>query len=253
MAAATTTPGGDSVKVSKLGQALTGMAAKAFEHLDKDSKTQLETLVETGRVSADDAVKGLRSLAKSALFNRFAGEAPATTEESAASARMKEFGDKRSAAMKAGLPKEVSDALGALDRLGEAMKNGSISQEQGTADMSELHKRLSSASRLMTRETLTGLTQEEDDEDHRLLNVVFGSKTKRFAEIDFGEGDNETGSTTYKIQSKDELDAEERLFAAGFKLESNAMARFAADFDIPGLGKGTMPAWKSLKPITVPT
>lgn len=95
-------PGGDSVKVSKLGQALTGMAAKAFEHLDGDSRKQLETLVETGRVSADDAVKGLRSLAKSALFGRFVAEAPTTAEEDAASARQKQLGDKRAAAMKPG-------------------------------------------------------------------------------------------------------------------------------------------------------
>lgn len=245
--AATTTPDGDSVKVSKLGRALSGMAAKAFEHLDGDSRKQLETLVETGRVSADDAVKGLRSLAKSALFDRFMTEAPTTPEEDAASARMNVLGDKRVAAMKAGLPKDVVSALNDLDRLGEDMKSGAVSQEDGAAGMAEIHKRLRSANEQMTTETLTGLTEAENEEDHRLLNVVFGSKANRFADIDFGEDDHETSSTTYKIQTKEESDAAGRLFDAGFKLQNNALARFAADFDIPGLGKAKMPAWNNFQ------
>ena len=82
------------------------------------------------------------------------------------------------------------------------------------------------------------------------MEAVFKSKTNRFADLDFGEDDRETSATTNKIASKDELAAAERLFAAGFKLENNAMARFAADYDIPGLGKGAMPAWSSFKPVS---
>lgn len=85
---------------------------------------------------------------------------------------------------------------------------------------------------------------------HRLVNVVFGSKTNRFAAIDFGEDDNETENTQYKIASKDELDALDRLSKAGFSLNSNAMQRFAADYDIPGPGKSVMPELHTFKPIS---
>ncbi len=233
---------GDTVTVSKLGKALTGMAAKAFEHLDSDSKKQLESLVESGRVSADDAVKGLRSLAKNALFNRFTTEGGHSAEEQQMAERMKVLREQNAAAAKAAENPDHWAALEDLDRLGEAQKSGSVSQEE----VSAMHRSIS--------ERLKGLGKSDklrfSEEEGSLMGAVFTSKANRFADLDFGEDDRENSATTNKIQSDDELEAAERLFAAGFKLENNAMARFAADYDIPGLGKGTMPAWFSFKPIS---
>lgn len=238
--------GGDTVSVSKLGKALTGLAANAFEHLDSDSKKQLESLVESGRVSADDAVKGLRSLAKSALFNRFLGEAPVTAEEAEAGEKGKAISEQRFAAMKAGPPQDMRDAMRDMVQLTDAKNNGTVSKEDADASLVEIGKRLRAGSAQMAQ----AVSQEDSDEEYRLLNVVFGSKANRFADIDFGEDDHETRTTTGKIQSKDELDAEERLFAAGFDLRTNAMSRFAADYDVPGLGKKAMPPWKYMGPIS---
>ncbi|AWU96090.1 hypothetical protein [Azospirillum ramasamyi] len=232
---------GDSVTVSKLGKALTGLAAKAFEHLDSDSRKQLEGLVESGRVSADDAVKGLRSLAKNALFNRFATEGGHSAEEQQMADRMK-VQREQSAAAKAAENPDHGAALKDLDQLGEVQKNGSISQE----DVSAIHR---SVSERLRGFGVSGKLQFAREEG-ALMEAVFKSKTNRFVDLDFGEDDRETSATTNKIASKDELAAAERLFAAGFKLENNAMARFAADYDIPGLGKGAMPAWSSFKPVS---
>ncbi|CAO3410012.1 hypothetical protein [Azospirillum largimobile] len=233
---------GDTVAVSKLGKALTGMAAKAFEHLDSDSKKQLESLVESGRVSADDAVKGLRSLAKNALFNRFTTESGHSAEEQQMADRMKALREQNAAAAKAAENPDHQAALEDLDRLGEARKSGSVSQEE----VSAMHRSIS--------ERLKGFGKSDklrfSEEEGSLMGAVFTSKANRFADLDFGEDDHENSATTNKIQSDDEMAAAERLFAAGFKLENNAMARFAADYNILGLGKGTMPAWHSFKPIS---
>ncbi|CAO3456002.1 hypothetical protein [Azospirillum largimobile] len=233
---------GDTVSVSKLGKALTGMAAKAFEHLDSDSKKQLESLVESGRVSADDAVKGLRSLAKNALFNRFVTEGGHSAEEQQMAERMKVLREQNAAAAKAAENPDHWAALEDLDRLGEAWKSGSVSQEE----VSAMHRSISERLKGFGQSGKLHFSQEEG----ALMGSVFTSKTNRFADLDLGEDDHETSATTNKIQSDDEMAAAERLFAAGFKLENNAMARFAADYDIPGLGKGTMPAWHSFTPIS---
>lgn len=232
----------DTVSVSRLGKALTGMAAKAFEHLDSDSKKQLEGLVESGRVSADDAVKGLRSLAKNALFNRFVTEGGQSAEEQQMAERAKTLRERNAAAAKAAENPDHWAALEDLDRLGEAQKSGSISQEEVSAMHRSISERLKGFG--------TSGKLQFSEEESSLMTATFSSKANRFADIDFGEDDRETSATTNKIQSQDELDAAERLFGAGFKLENNAMARFAADYDIPGLGKGTMPAWFSFKPIS---
>lgn len=233
---------GDTVTVSKLGKALTGMAAKAFEHLDSDSKKQLESLVESGRVSADDAVKGLRSLAKNALFNRFTTESGHSAEEQQMAERMKVAREQSAAAAKATENPNYWAILGEMDQMEEARNNGTISQEEVGA----IHR---SVSERLRGTTPPGALHVSDDE-RSLMVATFSSKANRFADLDFGEDDHENSATTNKIQSDDEVAAAEQLFAAGFKLENNAMARFAADYDIPGLGKGTMPAWLSFKPIS---
>ncbi len=73
---AATGAGGDGVSVGKLAQALKGPAASAFQYLDPKARGMLEGLVNSGAVSADDAVRGLNHLAKTAGLDRDAAKIP---------------------------------------------------------------------------------------------------------------------------------------------------------------------------------
>jgi hypothetical protein len=234
----------DSVKVSKLAKALNGMAAKAYEHLDKDSRTQLNSLVESGRVSAEDAVKGLRFMAKNALFSRFMRDAASTPEEEEAGRQMRAMSDAFTAAAQRTNTPAMAARL-AMGKLNEEHQSGTLSEEDYKKQYAEAFKDFAEKSRQEMAQ------YPNMDKYGDLLNSVFSSKAKRFADIDFGDDDHENSSKEYKIASKGELDAAERLYKAGFMIQSNAMQRFAEDYDIPGLGKGVMPAWKELKPISV--
>lgn len=71
----------DSVSVSPLGKALTGAAAKVFKELDPKTRGKLDDLVSTGVLKAEDVVKGLRSIAKDAVEERYRKELPLNAEE----------------------------------------------------------------------------------------------------------------------------------------------------------------------------
>lgn len=71
----------DSVAMSTLGKALTGSAAKLFEQLDGKARGALEEAVSSGRMSAEEVVKGLRGLAKRAALERYEQEGPRTELE----------------------------------------------------------------------------------------------------------------------------------------------------------------------------
>lgn len=62
---------GDSVSMSALGQRLTGAAADVFSALDPKARGMLEEVVSSGKISADDAVKGLTAIAKNAAADAF--------------------------------------------------------------------------------------------------------------------------------------------------------------------------------------
>ena len=235
----------DTVNVSKLGKALTGMAAKAYEHLDKDAKTLLNNLVESGKVSAEDAVKGLRSMAKNALFGRFQQEAGSTTEEREAERKMEALSARL---FEQNGQKQANDMSARTDvsNLYGRYTSGEISEEAYRSQIDDLSKKLRGSSNTVDRSKAA----EFREEDSKLLNFIIGSKAKRFAALDFGEEDNETEDSEYKVVSKDESQAAERLGKAGFVVYSNAMQRFAADYDMPGFGKGVMPDWRINKPIS---
>lgn len=65
------TQGTDSVDVSPLGKALTGVAAKVFEKLDSKARGMLEGYVKAGVMTAEDVVGGLRAIGKEAVRNRY--------------------------------------------------------------------------------------------------------------------------------------------------------------------------------------
>ncbi|WP_042694975.1 hypothetical protein [Azospirillum sp. B506] len=63
--------GADSVTVSPLGKALTGVAAKVFERLDNKARGMLEGYVKAGVMTAEEVVGGLRAIGKEAVQNRY--------------------------------------------------------------------------------------------------------------------------------------------------------------------------------------
>lgn len=63
--------GADSVDVSPLGKALTGVAAKVFEKLDSKARGMLEGYVKAGVMTAEEIVGGLRAAGKEAVQNRY--------------------------------------------------------------------------------------------------------------------------------------------------------------------------------------
>jgi hypothetical protein len=85
---------GDSVSVSKLGQALKGVAADIFSVMDKKTKQTVEKIVDSGVMSADDVASALRSVASSKLRTRYAVERPKDAEDK----MMQEYGEKARAA-----------------------------------------------------------------------------------------------------------------------------------------------------------
>lgn len=63
--------GADSVDVSPLGKALTGVAAKVFGKLDSKARGMLEGYVKAGVMTAEEVVGGLRAIGKEAVQNRY--------------------------------------------------------------------------------------------------------------------------------------------------------------------------------------
>ncbi|TWB41964.1 hypothetical protein [Nitrospirillum pindoramense] len=74
---------GDAVMVSKLGAALTGRAADFFNVMDDKAKAKLEGLVNSGQVSAEDAVKGLQYWADTTSFDKAMAQVPLSNDEQA--------------------------------------------------------------------------------------------------------------------------------------------------------------------------
>jgi hypothetical protein len=72
---------GDSVSVSKLGQALKGVAADIFSVMDKKTKQTVEKIVDSGVMSAEDVATALRGVASNQLLDRYAIERPKDAED----------------------------------------------------------------------------------------------------------------------------------------------------------------------------
>lgn len=77
----------DSVDVSPLGKALTGVAAKVFEKLDGKARGMLENYVKAGIMTAEEVVGGLRAIGKEAVQSRYMNKLSEENDGPAASAR----------------------------------------------------------------------------------------------------------------------------------------------------------------------
>lgn len=212
----------DSVSVSKLGQALSGMAADVFSHLDDKTRSTLETIVEQGVLSADEVVDGLKAYGKDALFNRYLGERTPTAEERAS--QQKQADDW--AALQSyerqhhAVRKEQTDRMTAAQAQYNA---GSITwDEMSTA----WHDATAAAQEKIAT------FKDQRPERNTATEVKLSPAFAEFAALDFGDGDPESNMVTSLASSGARAKLMEQIVPL-VKNFGDALKRFASDYTMP--------------------
>ncbi|CAO3427436.1 hypothetical protein [Azospirillum doebereinerae] len=247
----------DSVAVSKLGQALSGVAADAFKHLDPKARGTLEGLVNSGQISADDAVLGLRSLATKATFGRYTRERPQDDQDK----------QMQSAKESAWNNLQTSgDRVGAARaEFGKTFADLQASQERGAISMEDVQAKLVPAQKKLD-ETLTSIRASSGEADGG-NSVLFNADgfTKNAKGFDAAMASQASGDGFTALYSEKGNAAEQKLASLGFNTRAfgNAFKDFAATVDIPGIGRAAgaaapateseAPAAKSSAPAATPT
>ncbi len=214
----------DSVSVSKLGQALSGVAADAFKHLDAKARGALEGLVNTGQISADDAVLGLRSLATTAAFSRYTQERPKDDEDKqrlvANETAWKNF---QASSVKQG---------NARAEFGRAFADLQAKQERGEISMEDFQKNIAPAQKKFD-DDLASIHMDAAD----LTNDGGFSKTFKGFETAMSSLKTDNGFLALSDESGNA--AQQKLAALKFdsSVFGNAFKDFAATVDIPGIGR----------------
>lgn len=235
----------DTAAVSKLGQALKGMAAEAFQYLDNETKGKLEKAVNDGKISAEDAVAGLRFMARDSLFHRYLREAPKTEEQVKASKDMevvRQLRGERRAEMNS-----VSEKMGNIQK---AFDSGQISEADYREQFDAAAKEMRSAGREKYAKLPDGRDVGEITE--QAIKVSFTTSAKGFSALDFGEDDSPEGAAG----TQKELDALAKLGDIGLnthKIRRDSLSRFAAEYDIPGFGRAAPKSLPSDNPAATPT
>lgn len=154
----------DSVGISKLAQAMTGPASSFLTHMDDKERGQLDELVRSGRVSAEDVVKGLAHWADELTFMKAMSFVPATEEEISQS--------KQQAAGRAAFEegmRGLSDAAREQEALTEEY---SQALETGTGDLQDISRRMEEAS----------VRYREASSNARALDAAGGDRALQFQE-----------------------------------------------------------------------
>jgi hypothetical protein len=131
---------GDSVSISKLGQALKGVAGDIFGLMDKKSKQMVEQIVASGAMSAEDVAQGLRAAASKNLFTRYTIERPKDAEDKA----MQEAADKSQAA----LERFSKEAGAAMHEVGKANIDAMAALGRGEVDTAGFQKMMEEPDRV---------------------------------------------------------------------------------------------------------
>lgn len=217
----------DSVSVSKLGQALSGVAADAFKHLDSKARGVLETLVNSGRISAEDAVLGLRSMATQATFNRYGRERPRDQEDEQRLASSNSLLDKQRA---------LNERMGAArEAFGQAFSGLQEAQERGELSMEQVREGLrptqeafdAQLATIETEQAALGKASSLEAGYKKTVNGFNAAMESMISEDGFTEAFSEKANG-----------AAQKLQQLGFdaKVFGNAFQNFAATVDIPGIG-----------------
>lgn len=224
--------GGDTVSVSSLGKALTGMAAEAFSHFDPDAKRAMDALVKSGVMTADEVALGLRQMVTREAFHRFSAERPKDGDDEARSSMLLRLDDafmeKNRRLEAANQPRrdlKLAFGRGDIDEATFLMKSGDVMKQLG-----EEHAAASQAGADASLEASGNMSGG-------LLNEGF-EKSKTMFEalsIDRGPGgfvsldDGKAMEAAQKLQAS--LGNNPSYFAA--------VGRFAAALELPGIGRGT--------------
>lgn len=218
----------DAVSISKLGKALTGVAAEAFKFLDPKAKGKLEGLVNSGQISAEDVALGLRSIATQATFGRFSRERSKDADDLVREKQQQTLDNAFQARSKdsGALSKQVNDVM-------RAYENNEISAEEMNKEMAvarskgaEIREKYSS---------VDGMNPSDLQS-----SIVSGGLSKNmtlFSSLDFENSEDGFLPLTDEKGGR----AEEALISLGFDraVYSDAFDRYAATVDIPGIGRGS--------------
>ena len=221
-------PAKDSVSVSKLGQALSGVAADAFKYLASKARGALETLVTSGRISAEDAVLGLRAMATNATFTRYGRERPRDQEDAERLTASDSLLDKQRA---------LNDRMGAArEAFGQAFAGLQKAQERGELSMEQVRDGLRPAQEAYDAELAAINEERAAIGEASSLEAGFAKTVKGFnaAMAPMMSGDGFTEAFSEKGNA-----AAQKLQELGFNKQvfGNAFERFAAAVDIPGVGR----------------
>ncbi|WP_377810331.1 hypothetical protein ABNQ38_31995 [Azospirillum sp. A29] len=223
----------DQVSVSKLGQALTGVAADAFSHLNGKAKGFLENLVNSGKISADEVALGLRSAASEATFNRYVAERPQDEEDKRRLAASNAASDRMQTYL--GGLETARVAFGAArDQLHEQQAAGMLSETGMQEQLAPLQAGFDAAA----QEIDSQYGKAERDVDLASLgdNGGFAKNVNGFNAA-MGIGTDKDGFISPTSSEGKAVGA--KLFQLGFGPEmfGSAFDDFAATVDVPGIGR----------------
>ncbi|MBP2290989.1 hypothetical protein [Azospirillum rugosum] len=218
------TGGTDDVSVSKLGKALTGVAAKLFEQLDPKARTMLEDFVNSGKASADDVVRGLRGLAQQAVFDRYAAETPLTAEETQQSAD-RAAASKRHAEYMSGLENVMKER----QSINDAESRGDISSVDAFARSEAVFKKADAYTKDFEARNGSVSGSAQTDLDALPINRMLRNFKNSDLFGDDGGGD---------VLSAKDGSAANKLRALGFSghMVTDAAKRYADGVDLTALG-----------------
>ncbi|MBP2292557.1 hypothetical protein [Azospirillum rugosum] len=220
------------MSVSKLGQALKGVAAEAFNQLSDKAKGFLENLVKSGAVSAKEVALGLRSAASEATFSRYVAERPQDEEDKqrlaaadAASERMRNYASDLGSARIA--------FSAARDKLRKQQAGGELSATEVQEKLAPLQEDFA--------KSVTALDKDYSPEQRQsdLSQGDTGGLAKNMNGFVAAISNNMGEDGLISPYSSEGKAAGEKLFKLGFREEvfGNAFKSFANGVDLPGIGR----------------
>lgn len=237
---------GDSIAVSKLGRALTGVAADMFALLDKDGKETLENIVKSGAMSAEDVAVGLKTAATAAVFGRYTAERPRTAEDQAsqeAFAAARKAEESHVSATMAAHMNYVTAVRNVVDAQRAASGKDEIFVAQDTDE--------TLAAARNSRDQALEATERAKSQSGPSSNEIFARSVERINK-DFDSIMTSCAGADWRqryadLGSKEQQEAKNRLVGL-FKTEGGgnqeaetsldkAVAKYAASFDVPGIGR----------------
>ncbi|UKJ76064.1 hypothetical protein H1Q64_13940 (plasmid) [Azospirillum brasilense] len=235
------------MSLSKLGQALKGAAADVFKQLDSKARGMLEGLVNSGEISAEDVVTGLKSMATKATFNRYVSERPRDEEDK------QRLADSEAAWQK--LQAYGSRMSGVLSEVGRKTQEIQEAQQRGEISTDEMNERLKPVRDAFKGEIAAtrGAYGKPTDQTAILSDASGFTKNMQGFKSALASMGEDAGFA--ELYAPDGEAAEQKLQELGFDrtVFGNAFQKFAETVDIPGIGpKSAAPKADGVAPPLAP-